>query len=110
MLYIGATPEYGKDKFLKRMKVEIEKIKKLYPRAKYVGIADGAKDNWVFLDKKTTIQITDFYHATEYVSGVSEAIFPKKQEKERQEWLQNHCHGLKHDEGAAVIQLLEFKK
>jgi hypothetical protein len=109
-LYIGATPEYGKEKFLNRMEVEIEKIKKLYPKAKYVGIADGAKDNWVFLEKKTVIQITDFYHATEYVAGVSEAIYTKKQEKERQEWLYNHCHDLKHQENSAAAQLIEFKK
>lgn len=109
-IYIGATPEYGKEKFLKRMEMEIEKIKNRYPKAKYVGIADGAKDNWVFLEKWTSIQITDFYHATEYVTGVSESIFTNKQEKERQEWLYNHCHNLKHEEDAAVMQLLEFEK
>lgn len=109
-IYIGATPEYGKEKFLKRMEVAIEDIKKLYPKAKYVGVADGAKDNWKFLDKKTSIQITDFYHASEYVTDVSEAIFTKKQEKERQEWLYNHCHDLKHNKGAVAVQLLEFKK
>ena len=109
-LYVGATPEYGKEKFLRRLNTEVEKIKKGYQEAGYVGIADGAKDNWVFLDKKTTTQITDFYHATEYVSGVSKAIFTKKEEKKRQEWLYGHCHDLKHEEGAAAKQLLEFKK
>lgn len=109
-LYVGATPEYGKEKFLKRMDLEIENIKKLYPKAKCIGIADGAKDNWAFLEGRTSIQITDFYHATEYVTGVSEAIFANKQEKERQEWLYNHCHELKHNKGAASMQLAEFKK
>ncbi len=109
-IYIGATPEYGKEKFLKRMEIEIENIKERYPKAKYIGIADGAKDNWTFLEKHTSIQITDFYHATEYITGVSESIFTNKQEKERQEWLYNHCHNLKHEEDAAVMQLLEFKK
>lgn len=109
-LYVGATPEYGKEKFLKRMDTAVEKIKQRYPQSNYVGIADGAKDNWVFLDKKTTTQITDFYPATEYVSGVSEAIFTPKKEKERQEWLYQHCHDLKHTEGSAAKQLLEFKQ
>jgi hypothetical protein len=109
-IYVGATPEYGKEKFYKRLEKEIEHIKRLYPKAKYVGIADGAKDNWTFLDKRTSLQITDFYHASEYVAGISEAIFTKKQEAERQEWLQNHCHNLKHDIGAAKVQLLEFQQ
>lgn len=109
-IYIGATPEYGKEKFLKRMEIEIENIKERYPKAKYVGIADGAKDNWTFLEKHTSIQITDFYHATEYITGISESIFTNKRKKERQEWLYNHCHDLKHKEDAAVKQLLEFEE
>ena len=107
---VGATPEYGKEKFLQRMEVAIKNIKADYPQAKYVGIADGAKDNWTFLEKCTSIQITDFYHATEYITGVSEAIFTKRQEKERQEWLSDSCHRLKHNEGAANQLLQEFKK
>lgn len=109
-IYVGATPEYGKEKFFKKLEKEIENIKQIYPKAKYVGLADGAKDNWSFLDDKTSVQITDFYHASEYIAGVAEVIFTKKEEKERQEWLQNHCHNLKHDIGAANTQLLEFKK
>lgn len=109
-LYIGAPPEYGKEKFFKRMEQEVESIKKLYPKAQYVGIADGAKDNWAFLEKYTTVQITDFYHSTEYLANVSEAIFPKKQEKERREWLENHCHDLKHSIDTVAAQLSEFKK
>ena len=109
-LYIGATPEYGKEKFLNRIEVEIANIKKLYPKAQYVGLADGAKDNWTFLDEHTSVQITDFYHASEYLTGVSEAMFSNKKESERKEWLQEHCHDLKHEESAAVTQLSEFKK
>jgi hypothetical protein len=109
-LYIGATPEYGKEKFLERMKQEIKNTKKLYPKAEYVGIADGAKDNWKFLEKHTSTQITDFYHSTEYLTKVSEVVFLKEQEKERQQWLQDHCHELKHTNGAVICQLNEFKK
>jgi hypothetical protein len=35
-IYVGATPEYGKEKFLKRMDAEIDHIKRLYPKAKCV--------------------------------------------------------------------------
>jgi hypothetical protein len=32
---------------------EIERAKKSYPEAKFVGIADGAETNWKFLEKHT---------------------------------------------------------
>ncbi len=41
--YMAATPEYGKETFLGRFEQEIIKVKKCYPDAHYVGVADGAK-------------------------------------------------------------------
>jgi len=107
--YIAAAPEYGKEKFFSRMSREILRVKKHYPNIHYVGIADGASDNWTFLEKHTTTQITDFYHASEYLTSTSQAIFKNNQEKERVEWLEQHCHNLKHDKNAAINQLKEFK-
>ena len=107
--YIAATPEYGKSDFFKRMTREIEHIKKKYPKAHYVGIADGASSNWTFLEDHTAIQITDFYHAAEYLTKASQAIFQKNQEKQRIEWLESHCHDLKHNQGAVNEQLEELK-
>lgn len=109
-IYIASAPEYGKEKFKQKLRREIECVRELYPKANFIGLADGAKDNWEFLEQLTNVQITDFYHATEYLTGVSEALFSKKQEKERQQWLENHCHDLKHEKNAAVEQLEEFKK
>ena len=63
-IYIGASPEYGKEKFLARLEKEIFAVKLQYPSARYIGIADGAKMNWTFLDAHTDCQILDFYHAT----------------------------------------------
>ena len=108
--YIAAAPEYGKTKFLEQMSQEICRIKKNYPDANYVGIADGASDNWKFLEKNTSEQITDFYHATEYLTSVSQAVFQANQEKQRIEWLEQHCHELKHNQGAANKHLEEFKQ
>ena len=56
-IYIGQSPEYGKKTFKQRLEQEIINIKKLYPNAKYVGIADGAIDNWSFLEKYTELQL-----------------------------------------------------
>ena len=68
-LYLGAPPEYGKDTFKQRFEKEIQRIKARYPDALYLGIADGAKDNWSFLTPHTDRQLVDFYHVTEYLKA-----------------------------------------
>jgi hypothetical protein len=108
-IYMAATPEYGKATFLDRMDREIERVKALYPQGRYVGIADGARGNWDFLEPRTETQIVDFYHAAEYLSEAADVLFAgKPQEKER--WLEDRCHRLKHDSGAAGAILKEMKK
>ena len=52
-IYLAATPEYGKATFLERMEREVAHAKAKYPDANYVGIADGAKGNWEFLERHT---------------------------------------------------------
>lgn len=108
-IYLGASPEYGKEKFLKRLEKEIYAVKLQYPNATYVGIADGAKTNWEFLDSHTSHQILDFYHATEYLSRVSRAIDPGEYSYPKQKvWLDDACHQLKHDSNAANNLLKEM--
>lgn len=108
--YIAASPEYGKETFFKRFEREITQAKNHYKKAKTVGVADGAKNNWPFLEKHTDQQILDFWHATEYLSEASHAVFTKKKESsERKEWLEQQCHNLKHKRGAATRILSELK-
>ena len=107
-IYLGAAPEYGKEAFLSKLELEIQKIKAKFPNAAYVGIADGAKCNWVFLERHTTIQILDFYHATEYLAGASDAF--GKGPAERKVWLDKACHDLKHAPGGAKKLLTEMEK
>jgi hypothetical protein len=84
-IYMAATPEYGKATFLDRMDREVDRVKALYPQAHYLGIADGAKGNWEFLVP----------------------FWGKPQEKES--WLEDRCHALKHESGAAATILKEIK-
>jgi hypothetical protein len=107
-IYLGATPEYGKAIFHERMTREIAHIKKLYPNAIYVGIADGAKTNWEFLKTHVKIQVLDFYHATQYLADVASVAAPES-EKERVQWLDDRCHDLKHKHGAAARLLKEME-
>jgi len=64
-VYASEAPEYGKGKFKEIFTKEINDILKIVPSsAKIIGIADGAKDNWSFLESFVETQIIDFYHAS----------------------------------------------
>ena len=100
--YCAAAPEYGKQTFIRRFTGEIQKIKKRFPEATYVGVADGAPDNWTFLEPFVSYQVLDFYHVSEYVADAAEALFPGVRNKdERKSWMKQKLHSLKHEKGAA---------
>lgn len=107
--YLGASPEYGKASFLTRLEREIAHTRTLYPQARYVGVADGAASNWGFLKRHTDKQILDFYHATGYLASAAHAAFPRHTAK-RQQWLDDHCHQLKHKHRAAGRILTELEQ
>ncbi|VAX07618.1 hypothetical protein MNBD_GAMMA26-1373 [hydrothermal vent metagenome] len=101
-IYLGAAPEYGKATFKARFNREIETLKATYPDALYLGIADGAKDNWSFLMPHADRQLLDFFHVTEYLGKVAYAAYPQKTGKpNREQWLSDRCHLLKHEVDAA---------
>jgi hypothetical protein len=108
--YIAAHPEYGKATFFRRMEEEIGRMKQRYPTACYVGLADGAKDNWTFLEQHTEWQILDFYHVTTYLGNVGQAVIPTKT---REQWMAETCHLLKHTpDGAQEVyaELQDYAK
>lgn len=108
-IYFGASPEYGKQKFLERFEREIYNIKLQYPNATYVGIADGARINWEFLENHTAYHVLDFYHATEYLADVARAVHPHRYAYPKQKaWLDDACHRLKHNRNAAEDLLKEM--
>ena len=62
----------------------------------WLGIADGAKDNWSYLNPLTQKQILDFYHASGHLGDFAQAAFPLPGGRKR--WL-----------GQSVELLLEKK-
>lgn len=104
-IYSAARPEYGKATFFQRMDHEIARVKQCYPTAHYMGLADGAHDNWTFLEPHTERQLLDFYHACTYVGHVGQAVMPNKT---RAAWIEETCHTLKHTPGAAQALCEEF--
>jgi len=110
-IYIGEAPEYGKATFTERLEREIAQVKKQYPASLYLGIADGAKNNWPFLEKHTGRQLLDFFHATEYLADIAHAAFPGKTDKPKREaWLHERCRQLKHDVGAVDAIITEMEE
>lgn len=110
-IYLGEAPEYGKSTFIQRMTQEIERVKVLYPEALYVGIADGAADNWSFLERHTTKQLLDFFHASEYLPHLAQAAYPGKTDKpQREAWLAERAHQLKHDPGFVQKLIAEAER
>jgi hypothetical protein len=107
-IYVGAAPEYGKQTFFERMTREINRVKNLYPQARYVGIADGASTNWDFLKPFIDEEILDFYHATQYLAGASDAMGAN--DNARATWLDEACHNLKHKRHAAKNTLKDFHR
>src|SRR3954452_12490703 len=108
-VYPAATPEYGKATFLARMDREIDRVKAAYPKARYVGLADGAKGNWEFLGRHTEVQVIDFWHAAEYLSDAANVLFARNPEAKRP-WLNAACHRLKHEPGAARQLIRDLKR
>lgn len=107
-VYLAATPQYGKATFHARLSREIEHVVGLYPKAALTGIADGAEDNWTFLEEYTKDNCVDFHHVTDYLGGAARAVSPRSFAG-RQEWLDRRCHDLKHKEGAAAEILVELQ-
>jgi hypothetical protein len=106
-IYTACAPEYGKESFDSVMDMELSWVKKQYPRLTYIGLADGAKNNWTYLDTRTEVQILDFFHATEHLAEVSTEM--ESNETNRRRWLEEACHDLKHKTNGARMILRELK-
>lgn len=106
--YLAAAPEYGKKAFLEKLEESINKTKDLFPSGRSIGLADGARDNWIFLDQFTDYQVIDFYHVTEYLGRYSRAVFGNIGEQKK--WLKDACHNLKNKHGAATRLLHEIEE
>lgn len=107
-IYIASSPEYGKQSFMSKLNEEIAELKRRFPQATYIGVADGARENWRYLTQHTSAQILDFYHASEYLAGAAEALFPGSKAR-RKLWLEDRLHNLKNKRGAAKKILAEIE-
>ncbi len=82
-LQYGRMPEHKKLTLKTLLTKNTEAILRQRPELKLVHLADGAQDNWTFFDEEMPVgfQLTDFYHASEYLKEAFSAAYPKDTEK-----------------------------
>lgn len=81
----GRLPEHKKATLKALLLKNTEAILQERPGLTLVHLADGAQDNWTFFDEQMPLgfQLTDFYHACEYLKSAFDAAYPDDKSKAR---------------------------
>ena len=77
--YYSRMPEHKKKTLKTQLTQALEHVLAKRPSLEVIKIADGAKDNWTYLED-TLAQgecVLDFYHASEHLFAAMEAIYGK---------------------------------
>lgn len=108
---MARMPEPGKKSLKAWLKAELEEVLRRRPDLILVRVADGAEDNWRFLDlwKDVGPAAVDFFHAAEHLSSAMEAVHGEGTAKQRAE-LEKYRSLLRHDVHGVekVIRHLEY--
>ena len=103
-LYLARMPESGKRTLKAQLASEVAHIRRARPDIAIVALADGAPDNWTFLESLSPeAQAVDFWHACEHLRTASDhAVDPQ--------WFETYRHILRHDPhgSARVIRALRY--
>ena len=101
-IYLDRMPESGKLTLKAQLASEVAHIRRARPEIGIVAIADGAADNWTFLETQSPeTEVIDFWHACEHLQIASDhAVAPC--------WFEKYPEILRHDPGrvAKVIRAL----
>lgn len=107
--YIGQDPEYGKATFFDRMEREIGRYRVEYPEVtKWIAIADGARENWLWLERFVNVEVLDFYHASGYLEHAAKGLAIAR--KDRKTWIKAKASALKNEEDTALNLLEEIEE
>jgi hypothetical protein len=109
-IYQAKSPpeEGGKEAFWKQLEMQVDKIKAMYPKARYTGVSDGAPDLVNWLKMHTTVQVLDYYHAAAYLDAAAPAFYGKPEEAAA--WAAVARRDLLEGEGVAKFLLNEMKE
>ena len=86
-LYLARMPESGKHTLKAQLASEVAHIRRARPDIAITAVADGAPDNWTFLESLSPeAQAVDFWHACEHLRTASDhAVDPRWFETYRQQ-------------------------
>ena len=103
-LYFARMPESGKPTLKAQLASEVAHIRQARPDIAITAVADGAPDNWTFLESLSPeAQAVDFWHACEHLRTASDhAVDPR--------WFETYRHILRHDPRGVtkVIRALRY--
>ena len=99
-VYIGRMPQPHKEGLKRTLSAELEAALGKRPDLHVVTIADGAHDNWRFLDALAPrgTALVDFYHAAEQLKSGLDACYGEGDAKGRAQY-EKLRHLLRHDLG-----------
>ena len=111
---LGRMPEASKATLKSMLTKELAWVKEQRPDLKVVRLADGAKDNWTFLDALPVEgpSVIDFFHAAEHVSKALDAAYGEGSPKARSQF-EKLRHILRHEEAGVekvIRALLHLRK
>ncbi len=84
----GRMPESKKVSLTEWLEAELKRMKELYPKAIFVGIADGAHENWRILSALALSagvalhRVLDFFHLMEHVGEALKAAYGDSRQQE----------------------------
>ena len=106
---MARMPESGKVTLKQMLTREVEIVKKQRPDLRLVGLADGAKDNWTYLDSllPTAEKILDFYHSAEHLKAALDKAYGEAS-KNASSQFEKLRHKLRHQDNGvdSVIRAL----
>lgn len=91
-------PESKKATLKEMITREFQTVQKQRPDLKFVALADGAKDNWKYLDKllPDAAKVLDFYHSAEHLHTALNAAYGEGSSKSASQF-EKLRHILRHD-------------
>ncbi len=106
---MGRMPEPKKATLKEMLAAELAAVVKQRPDLTVVRLADGAKDNWTFLDTLPVEgpRVVDFFHAAEHLAKALNAAYGENSPQAKAQ-LEKLRHVLRHDDDgvAKVIRAL----
>jgi hypothetical protein len=111
----GRMPEYKKATLCCQLAAECQSILVLRPNLKVVKLADGAEENWRFLDRLDLdlpphllteveeVSIVDFCHAAEHLKKACDAIWNDKDVKSKAEFERFRTLLKEEDNGVEIV-------